>query len=120
MNNTFKQVVAGVVLAGAGFVGGAAGSIDASEVVKIDATKARNVGEVTIEKVITAPTTTVERYTLNDLVSEIEMLDRQIAQLTNRRNSLVAKAQAVQAEVETKFNAEEAKRAEERLVEEVR
>lgn len=110
MNNTIKNTIAGVVIAGAGFVGGSAGSIDASEVTKIDAKNARNVGEVVIEKVITAPQTTVERFTLNDLVSEINMLDVQIASLTNRRNNLVAKAQAVQAEVQTKFKAEEAKR----------
>lgn len=113
MNNTFKNVVAGAVLAGAGFVGGAAGGIEASEVTKIDATQARSVGEVLIEKVITAPQTTVERYTLNDLVSEVQMIDAQIASLQSRRANIVAKVQAVQAEAQTKFEAEEAKRAEE-------
>lgn len=114
MNNTFKKVVAGAVLAGAGFVGGAAGSIDASEVVKIDAKNARSVGEVVIEKVITAPTTTVERYTLNDLVSEREMLVRQRDSVIARIADIDAKIASVQAPATEKFNEEEAKRNEEK------
>lgn len=109
MDTTLKQVVAGVIIAGAGFIGGSAGSIEATEVTNIDATKARSVGEVVIEKVITAPTTTVDKFTLNDLVSEIEKIDREIAPLVKRRNDLVAKIQAVQTEVQTKFDEEQAK-----------
>lgn len=110
--NTIKNIAVGAVLAGAGFVGGLTGGIEASEVKTFDASQASKVEEVRIFRTVTAPVTTEESFTLNDLNSEIEGLDFQIARLQERKAALVAKRDGAITEATVKFEEEVTKREE--------
>lgn len=110
--NTIKNIAVGAVLAGAGFVGGLTGGIEASEVKTFDASQASKVEEVRIFRTVTAPATTEESFTLNDLNSEIEGLDFQIARLQERKAALVAKRDGAITEATVKFEEEVTKREE--------
>lgn len=117
-NNIINGAVA-LSLVGAGFVGGSASSIQAETIKTIDATRAANVQEVRISEKITAPVTTEISYTINDLISEIEMKDRELNRCTtiqSEKEALLLKKQAAFIDSQIKFDEEVAKREAEKEV----